>query len=283
MICKWCKKDIGDVHKNRRYCSTSCMDKARYAKSGQRSTKIQRSLWYKSRCLKEGYKEKLRKQENLRNKKVKDFLAEYKLNRGCKDCGYKEHHSSLEFDHISGKKERNVCFAKSIGQAKKEIEKCEVVCSNCHRIRTYKRIYPEFDKIIENRRMSKLDRILGEYYVVSDAERDILGCAMTDEILKSAADAFFAPKYITKRLGPKLVRVMKDCFLRHLRDVKNDQYNNLLRVADGLYESLSDSLRIKTGVTAPGNCQTLLCTVQILEAVKAYKKWKKRAASKRTA
>lgn len=79
---------------------------------------------------------------NERARKVKLFLAEYKMSKGCMDCGYKRHHSALEFDHVRGEKTLNVCFSKSIGQAKKEIDKCDVVCSNCHRIRTYKRLYP---------------------------------------------------------------------------------------------------------------------------------------------
>ena len=91
---------------------------------------------------------------NDRAKKVKEFIAEYKSKNGCTDCGYNKHHSALEFDHIVGKKELNVCLAKSIKQAKKEIEKCEIVCSNCHRIRTYTRIYPckpdIFEKTYEN-------------------------------------------------------------------------------------------------------------------------------------
>ena len=32
-------------------------------------------------------------------------------------------------------KELNLSFAKSIGQAKREMAKCIVLCSNCHRIR----------------------------------------------------------------------------------------------------------------------------------------------------
>ena len=79
---------------------------------------------------------------NERTRKIKVFLAQYKIEKGCVDCGYKKHHSALDFDHVKGKKVLNVCFSKSIIQAKKEIEKCEVVCSNCHRIRSWKRLYP---------------------------------------------------------------------------------------------------------------------------------------------
>jgi hypothetical protein len=98
-----------------------------------------RSRWYFNKKKDKKWYIKIKKQQNERSKKIKVFLAEYKIQKGCQDCGYKKHHSALDFDHIKGKKELNVCFAKSIGQAKKEIEKCEIVCSNCHRIRTYNR------------------------------------------------------------------------------------------------------------------------------------------------
>jgi len=140
MHCQYCKKDLGEVHKNKRYCSKSCEYKARYEHSGQRSTAGQRSEWYKKRCKRDGYKEKLRDQGNERYRRVQKFLREYKLSKGCADCGYKEHHAALEFDHINGEKEFNVCFAKSIAQAKKEISKCEVVCANCHAVRTFGRL-----------------------------------------------------------------------------------------------------------------------------------------------
>ncbi len=77
--------------------------------------------------------------DRQRHKKVKIFLREYKMSKGCAECGYIKHHSALQFDHVRGEKLIDVCFAKSIEQAKKEIEKCEVVCANCHSIRTFER------------------------------------------------------------------------------------------------------------------------------------------------
>ena len=139
MKCKYCGKEMGKVHLNRKYCSNTCYEKARYIKYGQRSTSEQRREWYKNRCKKKGYRAKLCKQIHLRHLKVLKFLRDYKISKGCIDCGYKKHHVALEFDHVKGKKYINVCFAKSIEQAKKEIEKCEVVCANCHRIRTFNR------------------------------------------------------------------------------------------------------------------------------------------------
>lgn len=65
-----------------------------------------------------------------------------KLESGCVDCGYAERAVVLEFDHLPGFEKKFV-----IGQAAnrsrdavlREIAKCEVVCCNCHRIRTYDR------------------------------------------------------------------------------------------------------------------------------------------------
>lgn len=99
-----------------------------------------RKKWWKS-LSPERKREKLDKANN-RAKLVREFISNYKINKGCVDCGYNKHPSALDFDHVEGVKDLNVCFSKSITQAKREIEKCEVVCANCHRIRTYNRIYP---------------------------------------------------------------------------------------------------------------------------------------------
>lgn len=71
----------------------------------------------------------------------KEKLDQIKLNSGCVDCGYKEHVEALDFDHIEDNKSFNIGSAKSncweILEA--EITKCEVVCANCHRVRTANR------------------------------------------------------------------------------------------------------------------------------------------------
>ena len=140
--CSFCKKDISSTHKNTKFCSSKCVDKKRYALQGQRTTAEYRSFRYRERLKNPEYKEKLNKQARDRSIKIKTFLAEYKIKKGCADCGYNKHHVALDFDHVTKNKKINVCLAKSIDQAKSEIEKCEVVCSNCHRIRTIKRLYP---------------------------------------------------------------------------------------------------------------------------------------------
>lgn len=78
---------------------------------------------------------------NDRATAIRRWLDAFKIREGCVDCGYKEHHAALHFDHVKGGKEINVCNAKSIAQAKKEIAKCVVRCANCHAAKTFT-LYP---------------------------------------------------------------------------------------------------------------------------------------------
>jgi hypothetical protein len=75
---------------------------------------------------------------NDRATKIRRWLDAYKVQVGCKDCGYRDHPAALHFDHVRGRKLLNVCNAKSIEQAEREIAKCEVRCANCHSVRTFK-------------------------------------------------------------------------------------------------------------------------------------------------
>lgn len=99
-----------------------------------------RKEWYKKKSSDKSWRENLNIQYNARRMLIQEFIREYKLSRGCADCGYNKHHAALDFDHIKGEKVFNVCNAKSIKQASEEMKKCEVVCANCHRIRTYERL-----------------------------------------------------------------------------------------------------------------------------------------------
>jgi hypothetical protein len=79
------------------------------------------------------------------NKKraCKARIDEIKLALGCKDCGFNSHPAALDFDHLPGF-EKSDTVATLVGAGKlelalAEIDKCEVVCANCHRIRTAER------------------------------------------------------------------------------------------------------------------------------------------------
>lgn len=72
-------------------------------------------------------------------------LDAIKLARGCADCGYNTRPEPLEFDHLPEFVKLFTIGSVGIRQRGmtailKEIEKCEVVCSNCHRIRSVDRL-----------------------------------------------------------------------------------------------------------------------------------------------
>ena len=71
------------------------------------------------------------------------WLDEYKVARGCVDCGYNAHPRALDFDHVDGTKaagvNRMVRDRRARSAVLAEIAKCEVVCANCHRVRTWER------------------------------------------------------------------------------------------------------------------------------------------------
>lgn len=88
-------------------------------------------------------KEDIRKNNKKNREAVRSWVREVKLTSGCTDCGYNEHSAALEFDHINDDKEFNVSQMLSGTYSRKriqeEMDKCEIVCANCHAIRTYQR------------------------------------------------------------------------------------------------------------------------------------------------
>ena len=57
----------------------------------------------------------------------------------CADCGGDFPSWVMQFDHVGSDKLRNVAGMStySVQKLMSEIEKCEVVCANCHADRTY--------------------------------------------------------------------------------------------------------------------------------------------------
>ncbi len=75
-------------------------------------------------------------------KSTKEFLNIIK-NKPCLDCGKSFPPYVMDFDHKEGEKKekevaRMVAGGWSLKNIQKEINKCDLVCANCHRIRTYK-------------------------------------------------------------------------------------------------------------------------------------------------
>lgn len=104
--CKDCKRSIDQIHHKK------------YQSSGRKALLI-----------------KNRKEE------VWASVLTYLHENGCHDCGFRNV-LTLEFHHLdSSTKESEVSLLIRNGASKEriwdEIQKCQILCANCHRIRTY--------------------------------------------------------------------------------------------------------------------------------------------------
>jgi hypothetical protein len=72
-----------------------------------------------------------------------DYVNKLKDNP-CTDCGQRYNHWQMDFDHLKSETKYKsislLCAHKeSFKKIDEEIAKCELVCANCHRDRTYRR------------------------------------------------------------------------------------------------------------------------------------------------
>lgn len=99
------------------------------------------------RCCQKEYYRQNAKQHRANVKKRRDAIKaeQYSLVQeaksvSCADCGGSFHYCQMDFDHLV-EKVRDV--SRLVGGSTKklleEMAKCEVVCSNCHRLRTFRR------------------------------------------------------------------------------------------------------------------------------------------------
>jgi hypothetical protein len=86
------------------------------------------------------HRARLREKSAKRNAARSALLAELK-SKPCLDCGGKFPPECMDFDHVRGEKRDNLSSIRdlSVPNIMEEIEKCEVVCANCHRVRTQRR------------------------------------------------------------------------------------------------------------------------------------------------
>lgn len=74
-----------------------------------------------------------------RNRRKKAAHIRSLKEKACMDCGSEFPPCAMHFDHVRGIKEFTIADAVrlnySLKRIYKEIEKCELVCGNCHAIR----------------------------------------------------------------------------------------------------------------------------------------------------
>lgn len=131
-------------------CSMCRKDKESFAISPRTNTitKICVECWevhYAPRAKSSEHHQERRRLENRSNKtrqiaRNRNFLLELLVNSKCMDCGY-SNWIALDFDHRESDTKENevsrmVNNGVTLDRIKLEIAKCDIVCSNCHRIRT---------------------------------------------------------------------------------------------------------------------------------------------------
>ena len=126
-----------------------------YAENSDRK-KYQRAYWVANKKKLQRYARKyyaankdkmVIQMKGWRNKRVTgllEFVRGVKSKTPCADCGRIFHHIAMDFDHLPGQKKlfsisTMVMKTVSFERMKAEMAKCEIVCANCHRIRTFNR------------------------------------------------------------------------------------------------------------------------------------------------
>lgn len=123
---------------NARYCSRRCKTKAQRKRTPETFKRSRKRSYEKIKLNDKRYAGHLK---SCRKSKrgVRAWLAEYKLKRGCVDCGYKGHPAALQFDH-EGKKIASISELRSSPRRiLREIKagKCKIRCSICHAVKTW--------------------------------------------------------------------------------------------------------------------------------------------------
>lgn len=132
MKCSMCKRDKGkkEFHKNKNKPSgfhSLCKECHKV---------VRRKSYIKN-------KEIISVRQSQKRKEILDYINVNYKNRPCTDCKNTYHPECLDFDHLETGNKIN-CISRlvrgyTLKMIEKEILKCELVCANCHRLRTYHR------------------------------------------------------------------------------------------------------------------------------------------------
>lgn len=103
-------------------------------------TQAERKQEANRRWYKRHRQEQIERTRNNRSRYRKQYLA--LKDKPCTDCGQRFPHYVMDFDHARGTKEFSISNKGrdlSLEALTREISKCDLVCANCHRIRTHNR------------------------------------------------------------------------------------------------------------------------------------------------
>lgn len=126
-VCRVCKtlKPKASFHPHK-YCPQGIVSTCRDC------TGVRIKQWYKDN------RDRRQEASNKRNKEKKLKAIEY-LGGRCHDCEQQYEPCVYDFHHVDGTKEKNpsAALAGSFEKAKEELDKCVLLCANCHRLRHF--------------------------------------------------------------------------------------------------------------------------------------------------
>lgn len=146
-VSRWCKlngiNDIGlDVSKKLTYIEIEQL-KEFYLNNTQKETAIKFGVststvkkYSNLKRIKDVNKIKKNREENKLNRRIKIKIKAIEYKGGeCQICGYNKCRWALDFHHTSSDKEFNISsfYNRSWEKIVIELDKCMLVCSNCHR------------------------------------------------------------------------------------------------------------------------------------------------------
>lgn len=103
----------------------------KWKKNNPKKVKKQKRRYYKK------HPEKLSKYNRMRHQKRINYIQDYKLSKGCSVCGYNKCAEALDFHHTGSNKNFRIALSigknKSLEEIKREMDKCIILCANCHR------------------------------------------------------------------------------------------------------------------------------------------------------
>ena len=147
LVCQWCNQEFEASRRDTKYCSCSCKSKAfRDRKVNNINirekicSKCGKSFIVKDNAFSRRYCYDcvpiIPKSRAQNRQIIKRWALEYKGSK-CEICGYNKCSAALDFHHKDPKeKDFNLSDGNLIldwCEIKKELDKCSLVCANCHR------------------------------------------------------------------------------------------------------------------------------------------------------
>lgn len=111
---------------------------------------------------------------NQERQKATNFLISQKLekekiSRGCDICGYNACGAALEWHHPNDDKEFSpgsisVCNRETLEKYHAEVQKCQLLCANCHREIHHKNYWTDFIMPVSNNQSENFRKEVCDYY-----------------------------------------------------------------------------------------------------------------------